>query len=108
LEKPLSEGYRNPVYRVGLHCKSAIPGSNPGGAFLILTIQFPGIHRQFLLFSKVSPDGVMGLCSRDWGGFVLAPPSPELDRAMEAYTFLQRRIGRVDWRVFGHSVGAST
>src|SRR6266850_6696271 len=38
-------------------------------------------------------DGIVGICSPDWGGFVLAPPSLELARAVEAYTKLQSRNG---------------
>jgi len=37
--------------------------------------------------------GVIGICSPDWGGFVLAPPSAELSDAIEAYTRLQSRNG---------------
>jgi hypothetical protein len=37
--------------------------------------------------------GVVGVCSPDWGGFVLAPPSEALSRAVEAYTDLQARNG---------------
>jgi hypothetical protein len=37
--------------------------------------------------------GVIGLCSPDWGGLILAPPSEDLDRAIGAYTALQSRNG---------------
>jgi len=37
--------------------------------------------------------GVIGVCSPDWGGFVLTPPSDELSRAIEAYTSLQTANG---------------
>ena len=33
------------------------------------------------------------MCSPDWGGFILAPSSAELSRAVEAYTALQSRNG---------------
>jgi hypothetical protein len=33
LGKLLLEGYPKGDRRLGLHCKSAIPGSNPGGAY---------------------------------------------------------------------------
>lgn len=39
------------------------------------------------------PGGVIGVCSPDWGGFILAPPSPTLARAVEAYTGLLTRHG---------------
>jgi SAM-dependent methyltransferase len=39
------------------------------------------------------PEGVVGVCSPDWGGFILAPPSEALSRAVEAYTNLQARNG---------------
>jgi SAM-dependent methyltransferase len=39
------------------------------------------------------PGGVIGVCSPDWGGFILSPPSPELSRAVEAYTAMQSKNG---------------
>jgi hypothetical protein len=41
----------------------------------------------------LKPGGVIGVCSPDWGGFVLAPPSARLSEAIEAYTSLQTRNG---------------
>jgi ubiquinone/menaquinone biosynthesis C-methylase UbiE len=41
----------------------------------------------------LKPGGVIGVCSPDWGGFILSPPSPELSRAVEAYTALQSKNG---------------
>jgi SAM-dependent methyltransferase len=41
----------------------------------------------------LKPGGIIGLCSPDWGSFVLAPPSPELTSAVAAYTALQSRNG---------------
>jgi SAM-dependent methyltransferase len=37
--------------------------------------------------------GVIGVCSPDWGGFILSPSSPELSLAVEAYMALQSRNG---------------
>jgi len=37
--------------------------------------------------------GRIGICSPDWGGFVLAPDSTALTEAREAYMTLQRRNG---------------
>jgi len=45
------------------------------------------------LHRVLKPGGVIGVCSPDWGGFVLAPPSDELSRAIEAYTSLQTGNG---------------
>lgn len=45
------------------------------------------------MYRVLKPGGVIGLCSPDWGGFVLAPPSDELGEAIEAYTSLQTRNG---------------
>lgn len=45
------------------------------------------------LFRVLKPGGVIGVCSPDWGGFVLAPPSAELTTAVEAYTTLQTGNG---------------
>lgn len=41
----------------------------------------------------LKPEGIIGVCSPDWGGFVLAPPSAELTNAVDAYTALQGRNG---------------
>jgi len=41
----------------------------------------------------LKPGGVIGVCSPDWGGFILSPPSPELSRAVEAYMALQSKNG---------------
>lgn len=45
------------------------------------------------LHRTLKPGGVIGVCSPDWGGFLLAPPSAELACAVEAYTSLQTRNG---------------
>lgn len=39
------------------------------------------------------PGGVVGVCSPDWGGFLLTPPSPALDRALDTYQGIQRDNG---------------
>jgi SAM-dependent methyltransferase len=41
----------------------------------------------------LKPGGIVGLCSPDWGGFVLAPPSPELNSAVTEYIALQSKNG---------------
>ncbi|MGD9724938.1 MAG: methyltransferase domain-containing protein [Nitrospiraceae bacterium] len=41
----------------------------------------------------LKPGGVLGVCSPDWNGFILSPPSPELTRAITAYATLQNRNG---------------
>lgn len=45
------------------------------------------------LYRVLKPGGAIGVCSPDWGGFVLAPPSVALSDAVEAYTSLQSRNG---------------
>jgi SAM-dependent methyltransferase len=45
------------------------------------------------LHRVLKPGGTIGVCSPDWGGFILAPPSPELTRATQAYVALQSRNG---------------
>ena len=37
----------------------------------------------------VKPGGILGVCSPDWGGFLLAPPSNQLTAAINAYKDLQ-------------------
>lgn len=44
-------------------------------------------------YRVLKPGGSIGVCSPDWGGFVLAPDSPALTEAREAYMALQRRNG---------------
>jgi SAM-dependent methyltransferase len=41
----------------------------------------------------LKPGGIVGVCSPDWGGFILSPTSAQLMRAVAAYTDLQRRNG---------------
>ncbi len=45
------------------------------------------------MYRVLKPGGYIGVCSPDWGGFVLSPPSPELTQAIDAYTELQTRNG---------------
>jgi SAM-dependent methyltransferase len=45
------------------------------------------------LFRILKAGGVIGVCSPDWGGFILSPPAPELSRAVEAYMALQSKNG---------------
>lgn len=47
-----------------------------------------------LEFRRVlKPGGLAAICSPDWRGFLLAPPSPALDQAIEAYKTLQSGNG---------------
>ena len=47
-----------------------------------------------LEFKRVlKPGGMLGVCTPDWGGFLLAPPSERLLLAFEAYKQLQNRNG---------------
>jgi SAM-dependent methyltransferase len=41
----------------------------------------------------LKPGGMLGVCTPDWGGFLLAPPSEKLLIAFEAYKALQNRNG---------------
>lgn len=41
----------------------------------------------------LKPGGHVGVCSPDWGGFLLAPPSAALDAARDAYTAIQTKNG---------------
>lgn len=45
------------------------------------------------LFRILKPGGVIGVCSPDWGGFILSPPSEALSAAVAAYTKLQAQNG---------------
>ena len=45
------------------------------------------------LYRVLKPGGVIGVCSPDWDGLLLAPPSPKLVQAIQAYALLQSRNG---------------
>ena len=45
------------------------------------------------LYRVLVPGGVIGLCSPDWGGFLLSPPSRPVSRALDAYMALQSGNG---------------
>jgi ubiquinone/menaquinone biosynthesis C-methylase UbiE len=41
----------------------------------------------------LKPGGHAGICSPDWGGFIMSPPSAAVTEAIAAYTALQTRNG---------------
>jgi SAM-dependent methyltransferase len=45
------------------------------------------------LYRVLAPGGVIGLCSPDWGGFLLSPASLAASRALDAYMALQSGNG---------------
>ncbi len=45
------------------------------------------------LFRVLKPGGVLGVRTPDWGGFLIAPSTPELDQAIEYYKLLQQHNG---------------
>lgn len=45
------------------------------------------------LLRVLKPGGVVGVRSPDWGGFLIAPSDPELDRAISYYKLLQQKNG---------------
>jgi ubiquinone/menaquinone biosynthesis C-methylase UbiE len=45
------------------------------------------------LFRVLKPGGILGVRTPDWGGFLIAPSSPELDKAIAYYKLLQQRNG---------------
>jgi hypothetical protein len=56
-------------------------------------------------FRVLKPGGSVGVCSPDWDGLLLAPASPELTEAADAYARLQETNGG-DLRI-GHKLGAA-
>lgn len=44
-------------------------------------------------FRVLKPGGQVGICSPDWGGFLLAPPSADLSQAIDTYMTLQNQNG---------------
>jgi len=53
------------------------------------------------------PGGVIGVCSPDWGGFLLTPPSRAVDAALQAYQQIQLGNGGDPWagRKLGVALG---
>ena len=45
------------------------------------------------LYRVVKPGGVVGVCSPDWNGFLLSPPTDSLVQAVRAYSDLQTQNG---------------
>ena len=45
------------------------------------------------LWRVPKPNGIVGVCSPDWGGFLLAPPSEQLAAAIKAYIAWQSKNG---------------
>ena len=39
------------------------------------------------------PGGVVAICSPDWGGFILSPPTAAVEAAVQAYTALMEHNG---------------
>ena len=40
-------------------------------------------------YRVLKPGGIVGVCSPDWGGFLLSPPSADLAEAVDEYKYLQ-------------------
>lgn len=97
------------------HAKAAVSGTSRGNvsfqAAACYSLPFPAdtFDRVFshALFEHLSeptraiaemrrvlkPNGIVGLCSPDWGGFILSPPSDALTQAVSSYRALQTRNG---------------
>jgi ubiquinone/menaquinone biosynthesis C-methylase UbiE len=45
------------------------------------------------LLRVLRPGGIAGLCSPDWGGFILSPANPRVDNAIGSYRALQEKNG---------------
>jgi ubiquinone/menaquinone biosynthesis C-methylase UbiE len=45
------------------------------------------------LLRVLRPGGIAGLCSPDWGGFILSPPNPRVEDAIGSYRALQEKNG---------------
>ncbi|MEH2242590.1 methyltransferase domain-containing protein [Nostoc sp.] len=43
------------------------------------------------LWRVLKPGGIIGLRSPDWGGFLIAPTTPELDKSLSYYKWLQQQ-----------------
>ena len=45
------------------------------------------------LLRVLKPGGILGVRTPDWGGFLIAPSTPELDKAISYYKLLQQKNG---------------
>lgn len=74
---PMSEIY-TPGYSPAAEAFMVRRRLDPNGAFFLPWLR---------------PGGMLGVCTPDWGGFLVAPPAPDVVEAFEAYKALQNRNG---------------
>ncbi len=90
-----SEGLRNAEFRQGSVYELPFTGDSFDAVFshaLLEHLREPA--RAMAEFKRVlKPGGVVGVCTPDWGGFLVAPPSEEMVDAFEAYKDLQNANG---------------
>ena len=91
----VAAGIANAVFRQGSAYELPFADATFDAVFshaLIEHLREP--ERAMAEFMRVlKPGGVLGVCTPDWGGFLLAPPSEKLLLAFEAYKKLQNRNG---------------
>lgn len=94
-ENTAAEEMRNVTFLTGSAYAIPMEDASVNAVFchaMLEHLQFPEsaleeIHR------VLKPGGLAGLCSTDWGGIILSPPSLEVDEAIAAYIRLQSGNG---------------
>ena len=90
-----SEGLRNVEFRQGSVYELPFAAESFDAVFshaLLEHLREPA--KAMAEFMRVlKPHGTLGVCTPDWGGFLVAPPSDEMVDAFEAYKVLQNANG---------------
>ena len=94
-EKAHQQGIANANFQVANIYELPFPNDSFDAAFshaVLEHLQHPTQALQELL-RVLKPGGVVGVRSPDWGGFLIAPGNPELDKAISYYKLLQQKNG---------------
>ncbi len=94
-EDARTQGLSNAEFRVGSAYDLPFPAESFDAVFshaMLEHLREP--EKAVAEFHRVlRPGGIVGVCSPDWGGFLLAPPSAELAGAIDEYQSLQTANG---------------
>jgi len=90
-----AEGLRNVEFRQGSVYELPFADDSFDGVFshaLLEHLREPG-RAVAEFFRVLKPGGMLGVCTPDWGGFLVAPPNEEMKDAFQAYRDLQNANG---------------